>query len=288
MSNRDLPMMPWFPQDFAGATSAYTFVERALYRSLLDAQWIVGALPADEARLARVAGMASPEEFELFQAAWPTVSRKFEPVGEGEIVNKRLEEHRLKAIRLHEQRSSAGQASAATRLQRANQRSFNGRSNARSTSDATPLEHLSPSPSPSKDKSKNKTPSLRSGAPVSKSSLAAVSTVFEHWKHVHNHPRAALTKARESLIRKALTDYSDALLCQAISGYANSPHHMGDNDRGTVYDSIELMLRDAKHIDQGLKFYSDPPRRDHSSLTRRNVDATKDWVPPEMRRDAED
>lgn len=116
----------------------------------------------------------------------------------------------------------------------------------------------------------------------------SVQRIFDHWRETHEHPKAALTEKRRKVIRKALAGYSEALLCQAITGYRNSPHHMGDNDRGTVYDSIELMLRDAEHIDRGLKCYSDPPRTDQSQLTRRNVSQTEGWKPPEMRDDADD
>jgi hypothetical protein len=72
-------------------------------------------------------------------------------------------------------------------------------------------------------------------------------------------------------------------LCQAISGYCNSPHHMGQNEKNAVYDDIELLLRDAKHIDAGLKFYAEPPRTDLSAQTRRIIQQTEGWVPPEMR-----
>jgi cellulase/cellobiase CelA1 len=100
---------------------------------------------------------------------------------------------------------------------------------------------------------------------------------------VHNHPAAKLDAKRRKLIRDALKAYPEADLCQAISGYKNSPHHMGQNDRSTVYDAIELLLRDAKHIDAGLRFYRDPPRTDLSKLTRANVDRTANWRPPELR-----
>lgn len=112
----------------------------------------------------------------------------------------------------------------------------------------------------------------------------SIERIFRHWQQVHHHPHAKLDEKRRKVIRRALElGYSEADLCQAISGYRNSPHHMGQNETGTVYDSIELMLRDAKHIDAGLKFYAEPPRSDLSALTRRNVEATADWVPPEMR-----
>lgn len=114
----------------------------------------------------------------------------------------------------------------------------------------------------------------------------AVARVFRHWREVHNHPRAQLDAKRRKLIRAALLNYSEADLCLSISGYRNSPHHMGQNDRATVYDDIGLMLRDASHIDAGLRFGAEPPRTDLSAQTRRIIDQTADWTPPEMRRAA--
>lgn len=81
-----------------------------------------------------------------------------------------------------------------------------------------------------------------------------VTDVFDHWKSEHNHPKAKLDEKRRKLIRNALKNYSADDLKRCISGYKNSPHHMGQNDRQTVYDDIENFLRDAKHVDAGLKF----------------------------------
>src|SRR5690606_11715367 len=95
---------------------------------------------------------------------------------------------------------------------------------------------------------------------------------------------AKLDDKRRKAIRNALKlGYSEADLCQAISGYRNSPFHMGQNDRATVYDSLTLLLRSAEHIDKGLKLYREPPRTDLSEQTRRNVAAIADWKPPELR-----
>lgn len=110
-----------------------------------------------------------------------------------------------------------------------------------------------------------------------------VQRVFEHWRTEWGHPKAALDEKRRKLIRLRLRDYPAETLCQAISGYLNSPHHCGQNDRATVYDAIELFLRDSAHIDAGLRFADAPPRADQSTLTRRNVAAIADWVPPELR-----
>lgn len=112
--------------------------------------------------------------------------------------------------------------------------------------------------------------------------IETVTRIFDHWKSVWSHPRAKLDEKRRALIRKALKHYSEADLCQCISGYLNSPHHCGQNDRNTVYDAIEVFLRDSKHIDAGLKFYENPPDR-HSPKTRQIVDGISGWKPPELR-----
>lgn len=88
---------------------------------------------------------------------------------------------------------------------------------------------------------------------------ADIETIFDHWQATHDHPQAKLTDKRRQVIAKALKNYSAAFLCQSISGYLNSPHHMGENPQNTKYDSIELFLRDAEKIDRGLKLYSEPP-----------------------------
>src|SRR5688572_7780594 len=54
-----------------------------------------------------------------------------------------------------------------------------------------------------------------------------VERVFEHWQSVHNHPGAKLDPKRKRVILNALKNYSADDLCRAISGYKNSPHHMG-------------------------------------------------------------
>lgn len=123
--------------------------------------------------------------------------------------------------------------------------------------------------------------------PDTELSASPTERVFEHWRRTHGHPQSALDGKRRKLIGKALEAYSEADLCQSISGYLNSPHHMGQNDRATKYDGIELFLRDSAHIDAGLRFYLEPPRTDLSSITRRNVAATQDWQPPELRNGTE-
>ena len=109
-----------------------------------------------------------------------------------------------------------------------------------------------------------------------------VSQVFDHWKVVHNHPNAKMDAKRKRVISVALKIYTPDELKESISGYLNSPHHMGENDKQTKYDDIALLLRDAAHVDAGLNFARHTPSR-FSKTTRENIDRTADWVPPEMR-----
>jgi hypothetical protein len=97
--------------------------------------------------------------------------------------------------------------------------------------------------------------------------------IFEHWQKVHEHPDAKLTEDRRRLIVKALKDYTEAQLCEALAGYRNSPHHMGNNERQTKYDGIELLLRDAKRIDAGLQFARSPPVANGSTTRKVYRDA---------------
>lgn len=73
--------------------------------------------------------------------------------------------------------------------------------------------------------------------------------VWECWRVECRHPKAVLTRARLKLIRQWLPVYGVTRLQRAIRGCSRSPHHQGKNDRNTRYDSLELILRDAKHIE---------------------------------------
>lgn len=90
--------------------------------------------------------------------------------------------------------------------------------------------------------------------------------VFTHWRTEFGHPKAHLDPKRRKVIAAALATYDEATVCESISGYKHSPHHMGQNERHTVYDDIELFLRDAKHIEAGLHFARAPPAQPKSAV----------------------
>jgi len=80
-----------------------------------------------------------------------------------------------------------------------------------------------------------------------------VEAVFDHWvttTKTGRGPKPVLTDKRRRLIKKALADYGYDTVCAAITGVTLSDWHMGHNPRGKKYTSIELILRDAEHIEQ--------------------------------------
>lgn len=85
------------------------------------------------------------------------------------------------------------------------------------------------------------------------------SDVFEFWRLTLNHPKAALDSKRKALIRKHLKNYDADDLKKAIRGCSLTPFNMGDNDRGQVYDSLSVILKDGDQIDRFMKNADNPP-----------------------------
>jgi hypothetical protein len=84
---------------------------------------------------------------------------------------------------------------------------------------------------------------------VSKTDPRIVS-LFQYWQKVMNHPHAVLDDKRYRSIAAALgLGYSVDQLKQAIDGCAKSPFNMGENKDKKKYDDINLIFRDAEHIE---------------------------------------
>lgn len=77
-----------------------------------------------------------------------------------------------------------------------------------------------------------------------------IQEIFEYWQHVLNHKRALLDKKRSHKIAQALKHYTIIEIKQAIEGCAKTPYNMGENKQNQRFDDIELILRDASHIER--------------------------------------
>lgn len=86
----------------------------------------------------------------------------------------------------------------------------------------------------------------------SQATTGDVEVVFDAWVESTGKRKGAtkLTPDRRRLIRKQLALYDVTDLVDAVRGWRKVPHNRGDNDRRTVYNDLELLLRDAKHIEQ--------------------------------------
>jgi hypothetical protein len=86
--------------------------------------------------------------------------------------------------------------------------------------------------------------------------------VFVHWQREWKHPTTKLDQKRRKRIEARLKDFTPAQLCDAISGFRHSPWHTGTDPKGngTVYDSIETLLRDSGQVEKGIGLYAHPPR----------------------------
>lgn len=77
-----------------------------------------------------------------------------------------------------------------------------------------------------------------------------VNMVFERWKQsTHKNGKTVLTAGRRRIIRAACKDYPLADVLDAVEGWEFIPHNRGENDRHREFNDIELLLRDAKHIE---------------------------------------
>jgi hypothetical protein len=89
---------------------------------------------------------------------------------------------------------------------------------------------------------------------------AIVGEVFAYWQQTMHSPRSILDDRRQRSIRAALAmGYNADQLCRAIHGCSLTPHNMGHNDRNQRYVGLDLILRDADHIDRFIEADAHPP-----------------------------
>lgn len=76
--------------------------------------------------------------------------------------------------------------------------------------------------------------------------------VFAHWVWMMGKAprRTVLGPERRKVLRRALELYDVETLMLAIEGCAGSAWHAGDNDRGTAYNDLELILRNERNVER--------------------------------------
>lgn len=77
-----------------------------------------------------------------------------------------------------------------------------------------------------------------------------VQTVFDAWLlSTGKTSRTLLSGERRKKIVNALKLYPLDEVLDAVDGWKFSPHHRGENERGTVYNDLELLLKSSKHLE---------------------------------------
>ncbi len=78
-----------------------------------------------------------------------------------------------------------------------------------------------------------------------------VDWIFNLWRiGCQKNTNTKLDDKREVLIRRAIRDFGVTDTARAVIGWKYSAFHCGDNPEGRVYNNLELLLRDAAHIEQ--------------------------------------
>jgi len=97
--------------------------------------------------------------------------------------------------------------------------------------------------------------------PVDSTQPSPAQQVFAHWCAVMKKRGTAVfdAKRRRAVEARLKDGYSVADLCRAIDGCALTPHNMGKNDNGQRYDDLELICRDAAHVDRFVANARQPP-----------------------------
>jgi len=100
---------------------------------------------------------------------------------------------------------------------------------------------------------------------------ADVAAVVKHYRTYH--PRAlpnVTSKAKEyrQIVDRFKEGYTVADLCEAIDGCHKTPHNLGQNDRGTKYLDLELIVRSASHVNRFIENNRSPPKPPETSDDR--------------------
>jgi hypothetical protein len=113
-----------------------------------------------------------------------------------------------------------------------------------------------------KGREENSMSSSPVGDPDRSALTTQVDTVLEHYRGHHPRSRPG-DKERRLVLARLKEGYSLADLCQAIDGCHRSPHHCGQNDQGTKYQSLDLIVRDASHVQQFMETPEHPEGSQH-------------------------
>lgn len=113
---------------------------------------------------------------------------------------------------------------------------------------------------------------------VEQTQLDPAPEIFAYWQKVMTSPKSALDAKRRTLIANALKNYSPSDICKAIRGCSKTPHNMGKNKQNTKYNGLNLILRDAEHIDYFINLDSSSAKPASETMEEMNARITAEFL----------
>jgi hypothetical protein len=104
--------------------------------------------------------------------------------------------------------------------------------------------------------------------------------VFDYWKLAFGKTNGAkFDSDRKTKVEARLNEGRTVEdIKQAIDGCLLSPWHRGENPDGKIYDDLELICRDAKHLEGFMATAQAPPKPKIQDVTRGRIEASQiDW-----------
>lgn len=115
--------------------------------------------------------------------------------------------------------------------------------------------------------------------PMSAEADPRVREVFDHWVSVMSVARAVLSPKRLKAVASRLDDgYTPENLKAAVDGCSKTPHNMGQNDRGTKFNDLELICRSPENVDRFMSATGpQAPKPTHDPNS--GISPENRWVP---------
>ena len=241
--------------DFNNATRHLTRVERSLYRDLIelyyDSEQPLQSVNKD--KLARRV-LAQTEE-ELTALAY--VLDEFFQEFDGNYNHARCDSEIAKYHTNTSAKAKAGIASAKARQTKREQDST-GVEQPLDTC-ATKQETITNKQELITNKQKTKT-NTKSIVEAKPQRVDHVQPIFDYWVETMGKTAGSkLTAGRRKCVEARLREgYTPEQIKLAITGCSKSPHHMGQNDTGSIYDELTLICRKGENVERFSQITATP------------------------------
>jgi len=228
--------------DYRKDTTHLSLLEHGIYRRLLD-QYYLDETPIslDHASVMRSHSVRNADEMQAFENV---LKDFFFRTDEG-YIHKRCDVE----IEAFHAKSKSTSESAKARWARVREEKSKDAMQSHSESNAN-HKPLTTNQEPLTNNQKPETKTKAKSKTLANENKDDVVKIFDFWKKIMHSPTSVFLPARKALIERTLKHYCAADICKAIRGCSKTPHNMGENDRNTKFNSIELILRDAAHIER--------------------------------------